>query len=133
MASDQPTEDDEDRKEPYFVASSRSDLKSFPKDARSHAGYEIYRVETGKSPRNFDSLSHIRPGLMEIKVDHDTDTYRVVYVAKFSEAVYVIDAFQKKSPSGSKLPKNIRERIENRYDMVDAERPAVEGAPVGGS
>jgi len=39
-----------------------------------------------------------------------------VYVAKFSEAIFVLDAFKKKSPTGSKLPKNIEARIRQRYE-----------------
>lgn len=52
---------------------------------------------------------------MELRIDEDTDTYRVVYVAKFSEAVFVLDAFKKKSPTGHRIPKNIENRIEQRY------------------
>lgn len=61
---------------------------------------------------------------MEIKTDHQGDTYRAVYVAKFEEAVYVLDCFQKKSPSGKRLPKNIRERLQSRYDYVKKNRPS---------
>lgn len=53
-----------------------------------------------------------------------SDTYRAVHVAKFSEAVYVLDCFQKKSPSGKSLPKNITEPLKSRYDFVEKHRPA---------
>jgi phage-related protein len=61
---------------------------------------------------------------MEIKVDEQGDTYRVVYVAKFEEAVYALDAFQKKSPRGKEIPRNIQDRIQDRYRYVKQERPA---------
>lgn len=61
---------------------------------------------------------------MEIKIDESGDTYRVVYLATFEEAVYVLDAFQKKSPRDKKLPKNIRERLTQRYQYVKEHRPA---------
>lgn len=114
--------EDEQDKPVEWIASSRKDLRAFPHDARSDAGYNLRRVQQGKTPRNFNSLSHLGSGVMEIKVDDDGDTYRVVYVAKFEEAVYVLDAFQKKSPRGKKLPKNIRERIKSRYKMMEARR-----------
>ena len=47
-----------------------------------------------------------------------------MHVAKFSEAVYVLDCFQKKSPSGKSLPKNITEPLKSRYDFVEKHRPA---------
>ncbi len=58
------------------------------------------------------------------KTDYQGDTYRAVYVAKFEEAVYVLDCFQKRSPSGKGLPKNIQERLRGRYDFVKRNRPA---------
>lgn len=43
-------------------------------------------------------------------------------MAKFEEAVYVLDAFQKKSPSGSRLPQNVEDRIRRRYQGLQAWR-----------
>jgi phage-related protein len=84
-------------------------------------------VQRGKDPFNFNSLRGMGSGVMEIKAYHAGDTYRAVYVAKFEEAVYVLDAFQKKSPSGSSLPRNVRDRIEQRYKEVKNYRPAKRG------
>ncbi len=40
------------------------------------------------------------PGVLEVVKDHDGDTYRALYTARFANAVYVLHAFQKKSPHG---------------------------------
>jgi phage-related protein len=40
------------------------------------------------------------PGILEIIKDHDGDTYRALYTVRFANAVYVLQAFQKKSPHG---------------------------------
>jgi phage-related protein len=70
-----------------------------------------------------EPLRGIGSGVAEIKISAPGgDTYRVVYVAKFNEAVYVLDAFQKKSPSGSRLPKNVQNRIQRRYDDLTVAR-----------
>lgn len=90
-------------------------------------GYQLHRIQTGEVPLNFGALRGVGSGVMEIKSDHAGDTYRAAYVAKFEEAVYVLDAFQKKSPSGKSLPKNIRERIMQRYKEVKTYRPARRG------
>jgi len=116
--------DEDDLKPVAWVASAYKDLMSFPSDARADAGYNLHLVQSGKPPRNFDALPQLGSGVMEIKVDEQGDTYRVVYVAKFEEAVYVLDAFQKKSPRGKEMPRNIQERIQDRYRYVKQERPA---------
>jgi phage-related protein len=43
--------------------------------------------------------------VLEIVAPHDGDTYRAVYTVKFTEAIYVLHAFQKKSKSGIATPK----------------------------
>ena len=112
------------QKRTHFCFSSKKDLRGFPKKARRDMGHAIDRVQRGLDPQNFDALCGVGSGVMEIKSDARGDTYRAVYVAKFSEAVYVLDCFQKKSPSGKSLPKNITERLKSRYDFVKKHRPA---------
>ena len=73
------------------------------------------RVQRGKDPFNFNSLRGMGSGVMEIKADHAGDTYRAVYVAKFEEAVYVLDAFQKKSRPALRSRGTSAGRIEQRY------------------
>lgn len=115
---------EEKLKEVFFLPQAERDIRKLPKGVRQDAGYNLYRVQRGDDPRNFSPLSHLGSGVMEIRVDEDTDTYRVIYVAKFEEAIYVLDAFQKKSPTGKKLPKNIENRIKDRYAYVKRNRPA---------
>ena len=112
------------QKRTHFCFSSKKDLRGFPKKARRDVGHAIDRVQRGLAPQNFDALRGVGSGVMEIKSDARGDTYRAVYVAKFSEAVYVLDCFQKKSPSGKSLPKNITEPLKSRYDFVEKHRPA---------
>jgi hypothetical protein len=54
-----------------------------------------------------------------LKEDHDGDAFRAVYTLRFSTAVYVLNAFQKKSKSGIATPKHEIELITKR--MKDAE------------
>jgi len=85
------------------------------------AGYNLDRVQQGLNPEcKFGYLNGVGSGVQELKIPYDTDTYRVVYVAKFSAAIFVLDAFKKKSPTGSKLPKNIEDRISSRYKEAKA-------------
>jgi phage-related protein len=64
--------------------------------------------DEGRAPTlfkiSFGPLHGLGSGTRELRIDEDTDTFRIVYVAKLSEAVFVLDAFKKKSPRGSELP-----------------------------
>jgi phage-related protein len=58
-------------------------------------------------------------GVNEIRVREDGGAFRIIYVAKFSEAVYVLHAFQKKAPKTSKpdielARRRFRELIQER-------------------
>jgi phage-related protein len=79
-----------------FVGAARDELLAFPADARRAAGFQLYRVQCGLDPSDWRPLRSIGPGVREIRV-HVPQEYRVVYVASFGEAVYVLHAFRKKS------------------------------------
>jgi phage-related protein len=60
------------------------------------------------------------PGIQVVE-DHRTDTYRAVYTVKFEAAVYVLHAFQKKSPSGIKTARKDVELIGRRLKEARAD------------
>ena len=105
-----------DRKPLYFHSSCKKDYMSLPEGVQDDAGYNLDLVQQGKDPAiSFKPLRGIGSGVMELRIDEDTDTYRVVYVARLSEAVFVLDAFKKKSSTGRDIPQNITDRIQRRY------------------
>ena len=79
-----------------WLGSSLADLRAFPPDARRAAGYQLRRVQVGMMPSDWKAVSSVRPGVYEIRV-HTGIEHRVFYVAKFSEAIYVLHAFEKKT------------------------------------
>lgn len=79
-----------------FVGSSLDDLKDFPADARRDAGFELDAVQRGLMPSDFKPMLNIGPGAYEIRI-HVFGEWRVIYVARFEDAVYVLHAFQKKT------------------------------------
>jgi phage-related protein len=79
-----------------WLGSSRSDVKRFPADARQRAGYELFLLQSGLQPSDWKAMSSIGAGVQEIRV-HTELEHRILYVAKFEEAVYVLHAFEKKS------------------------------------
>ena len=75
-----------------FLGTVRRDLAAFPELARRQAGYELFMVQVGRKP-----LPTVGSGAYEIRIRGAAGAFRVVYVAKFAEAVYVLHAFQKKT------------------------------------
>lgn len=102
-------------KEISWEGSSLQDLLDFPKDARKSAGFQLRQVQRGLNPNNWKAFDSVGAGVKEIRI-HDTDgIYRVMYVAKFEEAIYVLHCFQKKTKVTSKHDKKI---AQTRYDAV---------------
>jgi phage-related protein len=79
----------------------------FPKDARQNAGRQLLKVQRGDLPDDFKPMSDVGKGVEEIRVWEESGTFRVMYVAKFADAVYVLHAFQKKTRETSKRDKEI--------------------------
>ena len=86
-----------------FLGTARRDLAAFPELARRQAGYELFMVQVGREPANFKPLPAVGSGAYEIRIRDAAGAFRVVYVAKFEEAVYVLHAFQKKTRKTSNV------------------------------
>lgn len=85
-----------------FLGDSLKRLRDFPEDAKQDAGYQLDKVQRGEQPDDFKPMHSIGKGVEEIRVWDDAGTYRVIYTARVADAVYVLHAFQKKTPATSK-------------------------------
>jgi len=79
-----------------WLGSSYKDLMTFPKLARQGAGYQLNNIQTGLDPDDWKPMATVGQGVKEIRLHYENE-YRVLYVAKFEETVYVLHAFVKKS------------------------------------
>ena len=70
-----------------FRASSLDNLRAFPVMARREAGYQIDRVQNGHEPDDWKPMSSIGAGVQEIRIRDAAGALRVVYVAKFTDAI----------------------------------------------
>lgn len=65
---------------------------------KQQGGYQLFLVQQGKVPNNYRSMPSIGVGVKEIKLqDDDKSQYRLIYIAKFEEAIYVIHVITKKT------------------------------------
>ena len=98
----------------HWVGSAKDDLLEFPEEVVDDFGYALYLVQIGGKPPNAKPWKGEGPGVFEIIEDHRGDTYRAVYTVRFSEAVYVLHCFQKKSLSGIRTARADQNRIHDR-------------------
>lgn len=101
-----------------WVGSSKKDYSKFPAEAVRDFGQQLFLVQTGQyTPGEKPLTKGVLKGLgiREIRVDFETDTYRVVYTIKLKSAVYVLHAFKKKSKFGIKTPDSDINLVRQRY------------------
>ena len=97
-----------------FVGSSLNDLKAFPAEARRASGFELGFIQQGLDPSDWKPMNEVGAGVREIRI-HVLGEWRVLYVAKLTEAVYVLHAFQKKT---QKTRKEDIELARRRYRQI---------------
>ena len=61
------------------------------------AGFQIDRIQHGFLPDDFKPMPSVGSAVAEIRIWDEAGTFRVIYVAKFEDAVYVLHCFQKKT------------------------------------
>ncbi len=98
-----------------FLGDSLKCLRDFPEGARHDAGYQLDKVQRGVPPDDFKPMPAIGRGVEEIRVTDESGVYRVIYVARRAEAVYVLHAFQKKSQA---TPKKDIETARRRFAQL---------------
>ena len=83
-----------------WFGTARDDLRTFPEAARQVAGFQLRRVQRGLDPNDWKPMPSVGLGVREIRV-HTGVEHRVLYLAKFAEAVYVLHAFEKRTRATS--------------------------------
>ena len=98
-----------------WVGSSKRDFLAFPERVKSDMGYALGLAQLGGKHPHAKPWKGEGPGIFEVVENHDSDTYRALYTVRFEGVVYVLHAFQKKSPSGIRTAMTdielIRERL----------------------
>src|SRR5688572_10318648 len=104
-----------------WIGSSKTDLQEMPAKVKDELGYGLHQAQAGLHPDYAKPLQGFN-GVLEIICDFNKNTYRAVYAIKLGDEVYVLHAFQKKSKSGIKTPKEeidlIRRRLKTAIEIA---------------
>jgi phage-related protein len=112
-----------------WVGSSKRDFLAFPEAVKNEMGNALGVAQFGGKHPSAKPWKGQGPGVFELVENHDRNTYRAVYTVRFSEVVYVLHAFQKKSPKGIKTSQRDVDLIERRLRLAQADYEDRYGAP----
>lgn len=101
-----------------WIGSSLEDIRAFPEDARRHAGHCLHLVQHGLEPPDWKPMTSVGPGVYEVRI-HTRVEHRVFYVAKFTEGIYVLHAFEKRT---RRTPKSDIDLARDRFSQLIRER-----------
>lgn len=105
-----------------FVGSARRDLSAFPVAVKVRVGHELFMLQVGREPDDWKPMAPVGAGACEIRVRDATGHYRVIYVATFRSAVYVLHAFQKKSEKTAGVDMELARRRYREARALDSGR-----------
>src|SRR6185437_559599 len=113
----------------FWTGSSKEDLLAFPEAVIDEIGTALSVAQFGGKYLSAKPWRGEGPGVFEVVEDHRADTYRAVYTVKFESAVYVLHAFQKKSPSGIKTARKDIELAAQRLRTAEKDYEEHYGKP----
>jgi phage-related protein len=101
-----------------WVGSAKHDFMEFPEPVKGEMGNALGVAQFGGKHPSAKPWKGQGSGVFEIVEDFSGDTYRAVYTVKFRETVYVLHAFQKKSPKGIRTARGDIELVERRLRLA---------------
>jgi phage-related protein len=101
-----------------WEGSAKRDFKQFPIAVQKDMGVALFVVQLGGTPSSAKPWRGLGSGIYEVVEDHRGNAYRAVYMVRIGERVHVLHAFQKKSKSGIKTPREDVELVEARLKGV---------------
>jgi phage-related protein len=108
----------------FWVGSAKRDLLAFPEPVKDEMGTALSVAQFGGKHHKAKPWKGEGPGVLEIVEDLRGDTYRAVYTVRFQDAVYVLHAFQKKSPRGIKTAQSDVELVARRLKRAAEDHEA---------
>src|SRR5688572_20271012 len=108
-----------DEKPLHWVGSSKRDFLSFPAAVKEDMGNALGIAQFGGTSPTAKPWKGLGPGVLEIVESHEGDAYRAVYTVRYEKALYVLHAFQKKSPSGIRTAKRDVDLVAERLKTAE--------------
>ena len=93
------------------MGSSKKDLLAMPEPVINSFGYALGLAQNGLSYPDAKTLTQFKTAVVEVLEDHNSDTFRAVYTARFEDTVYVLHCFKKSRQSKANCQNVIGKRL----------------------
>lgn len=113
-----------DEKPLDWVGSSKRDFMAFPNRVKDEMGNALGIAQFGGKHPSAKPWKGQGAGVFEVVEAYDGNAYRAVYTVRFDEVVYVLHAFQKKSPRGIKTAQRDIDLVEQRLKVAQRDYEA---------
>jgi phage-related protein len=118
-----------DEKPLLWVGSSKRDFLEFPAMVKDEMGNALGIAQFGGTHPAAKPWKGDGPGVLEIVESFDGNAYRAIYTVRFRNCVYVLHAFQKKSPKGIKTARGDVELVRQRLRSAQSDYEEHNGKP----
>lgn len=82
----------------HWEGDSKDILSAFPRDVKLTFGYSLRRLQNGQLPVcDTRSMPSIGKGVWELKESDERTWYRIVYLSRIADAIYVLHCFEKQT------------------------------------
>lgn len=96
---------------------SREVLCRFPDAVRENLGFQLWQLQIGERPADYRPLPSVGSGVYELRDQDERAWYRVVYLSRIDDVIYVLHSFEKKS---REMPRKEFEKARQRMRAVRA-------------
>ena len=104
-----------------WIKGALRDCLKFPQAAQDDIALALRVASSGRKAEIAKPMKGFSDGVFEIALKHRGDAYRTVYAVKIDDAIWVLHAFQKKSKTGIKTPKQEVDLITARLRRLKEE------------
>jgi phage-related protein len=111
------------------VGSSKREFLTFPSAVKVDMGNALGIAQFGGTAPTAKPWKGLGPGVLEIVESHEGNAYRAVYTVRFQKAIYILHAFQKKSPSGIRTTKRDVDLVTARLKTAEKDHEEHYGKP----
>lgn len=101
-----------------WIKAAHKDFERFPAGAQEVCWTALTIAADGGKADIAKPMHGFGAGVFEIALPYRGDAFRVVYVVRLADAVWVLHAFQKKSTQGIKTPQREIELIADRLKRL---------------
>jgi phage-related protein len=103
----------------FWVGDAKTVLSGFPEPVKGVLGYSLRRLQKGLLPDcDTRRMESVGKGVWELKTADERSWYRVIYLTRIGDRIYVLHSFEK---SSRKTDKRDREIAAARLRLVLAQ------------